>query len=111
MNVFFYDGNCKFCSNLAFKLKSLNLNRKISIFSFRDFSEIELKKIHPELNFDLLQGNVQLIFGKKRYPGFFGIRKFSFYLKGYRYFFWILYLPLIPFIGIIILQLLKRLKN
>ena len=111
MNVFFYDGNCGFCSSLANKLKSINLNRKISILSFRDFSERELKQFHQDLNYDLLQGSVQFIFGKKRYPGFFGIRKFSFYLKGYRYFFWVLYLPLVPLLGIFILNLLKRFKS
>lgn len=111
MNVFFYDGYCPFCLTLALKLKKLNLNRKISILSYRDFSEKELKQFHPDLNYDLLQGNVQFIFEKKRYPGFFGIRKLSFYLKGYRYFFWILYFPLIPFLGIFFLYLFKRFKS
>jgi predicted DCC family thiol-disulfide oxidoreductase YuxK len=110
MNVFFYDGNCSFCTKLAGKLKSLCLKEKIQFCSFRVYSESELKSVHKDLNYDLLSGNVQYIYAKKRYPGFFALRKLCPDLKGYRYFFWIFYLPLIPFLGMLIFYLIKKFK-
>ena len=71
MNVFFYDGNCPFCSKLAEHLKSRCTREDIQFLSFRNMSEAEIKKIHKDLNFDLLAGNTQFILDKRRYPHFF----------------------------------------
>ncbi|WP_061233991.1 DCC1-like thiol-disulfide oxidoreductase family protein [Leptospira interrogans] len=105
--VFLYDGECSFCRNLAKKLQSLNLNPKIRFRSFRDFTEKELKEIHPTLNIRVAEGNVQMIANGRRYPGFFAVRKLSHSLKGYRWVSPLLYLPLIPMIGMIFLKSLK----
>ncbi|EMN42537.1 DCC1-like thiol-disulfide oxidoreductase family protein [Leptospira weilii] len=109
--VFLYDGECSFCSNLAIKLQNLNLNPKIRFRSFRDFSEKELREIHPTLNIGLAEGNVQMIANGRRYPGFFAVRKLSHSLKGYRWVAPLLYLPLVPILGIIGIGLLKSLKS
>ncbi|TGK39365.1 DUF393 domain-containing protein [Leptospira gomenensis] len=109
--VFLYDGNCLFCTRLAAKLQTLNRNPSIRFRSFRDFSEKELKEIHPALNFEVAQGNVQMIAEGRRYPGFFAVRKLSHSLKGYRWIAPLLYLPLIPILGILAMSLLKSLKS
>jgi predicted DCC family thiol-disulfide oxidoreductase YuxK len=111
MKVFFYDGNCEYCSKLAQKLQAKCLNKKIQFLSFRNFSESELKQFHSNLNYEVASGNVQYIYEKIRYPGFFAIRKLASDLKFYRYFFWILYLPLIPLLGILFMNYLKSKKN
>ncbi|WP_061249532.1 DCC1-like thiol-disulfide oxidoreductase family protein [Leptospira alstonii] len=109
--VFLYDGECAFCSNLALKLQTLNLDPKIRFRSFRDFSEKELKEIHPTLNIAAVKGNVQMIANGRRYPGFFAVRKLSHSLGGYRFLAPLLYLPLIPIFGMIGMNLLKSLKS
>lgn len=108
MNYFFYDGNCPFCSKTAMRLKELCLSDEIKFLSFRDFPESQLFQIHKTLSRDVLSANVQYIHKGIRYPGFFAIRKISSHLKYYRYFFWILYLPLVPIIGILIMNYLKQ---
>ncbi|MCC6275758.1 MAG: DUF393 domain-containing protein [Leptospiraceae bacterium] len=108
LNTFFYDGNCPFCTKTASHLKSRCLNSDIRFVSFRDLNESEIRKIHKELTVDLLSGNTQFIFHGKRYPHFFGIRKLFPFLKGYRYFTLILYLPLVPLLGIFFMQMLKK---
>jgi len=107
MNVFFYDGNCSFCSNTAKRLQSICLSKDIEFISFRKISKDRLKEIHPTLSEEILTANVQFIYKSYRYPGFFAIRKLTPYLKFYRYFFWILYMPLVPIIGIIVMNYLK----
>lgn len=107
MNVFFYDGNCTFCSNTAKRLQSICLSKDIEFISFRTIPKEKLKDIHPTLSEEVLAANVQFIYKGLRYPGFFAIRKLSVYLKFYRYFFWVLYLPLVPIIGIIVMNYLK----
>lgn len=109
--VFLYDGECSFCANLAEKLQILNLNPQIRFRSFRDFSEKELKELHPTLNISVAEGNVQMIANGRRYPGFFAVRKLSHSLKGYRWLSPLLYLPLIPIFGMIGMNLLKSLKS
>lgn len=111
MKIFFYDGQCNFCKDLAGFLEKITLNSEIQYKSFRDYSESDLRKIHPSLSHDVCQGNVQFIFEGKRYPGFFGIRKLFPYLKKYRYLTPLLYLPLIPILGILILKVLKHFRN
>ncbi|EKT88472.1 hypothetical protein LSS_01582 [Leptospira santarosai serovar Shermani str. LT 821] len=109
--IFLYDGDCSFCADLAARLQSLNLNPKIRFRSFRDFSEKELREIHPTLNIGVAEGNVQMISNGRRYPGFFAVRKLSHSLKGYRWIAPFLYLPLIPILGMIGMNLLKSLKS
>lgn len=109
--VFFYDGECRFCRKLALRLRKLNRSPALSFHSFRKFQTAELKAIHPSLTDEILEGEVQLIFNNKRYPGFFAVRKI---LPSLRYF-WIftplLYLPLIPFLGMFIMVILKKIKS
>ena len=109
-NVFFYDGNCPFCSSLADKLKQLCLKPEIEFLSFRKLSLLELSNIHKDLCTELLEGNVQFIYKNVRYPGFFAVRKLSHFLKGYRYLSIFLYIPLVPFIGIFVMEIIKRKK-
>ncbi|MDV6235129.1 DCC1-like thiol-disulfide oxidoreductase family protein [Leptospira ellisii] len=109
--VFLYDGDCRFCDRLAERLQKLNLNPSIRFRSFRDFSEKELKEIHPTLNINVAEGNVQMIADGRRYPGFFAVRKLSHSLKGYRWLAPLLYLPLVPIFGIVAMSVLKSLKS
>lgn len=109
---FFYDGNCHFCKNLANYLIQKNTNPELEFISFRNISEIELQRIHSELTINRMEAEVQLVWEGKRYPGFFAIRKIFPYLKIYKFFTPILYFPLIPFLGIVFLILLKKIvKN
>lgn len=108
MNFFLYDGKCPFCSKTAKQLQTICLSSEIEFHSFRELTFDKLKLIHPNLTEEILVANVQFIYKGIRYPGFFGIRKLVIYLKFYRYFFWILYLPLIPLVGILIMNFLKH---
>lgn len=111
MKLFLYDGNCKFCNEMAMRLQSICLSKDIEFSSFRTIPSSQLKEIHPSLTEDVLKANVQFIYNRERYPGFFAVRKLAIHLKFYRYFFWILYLPLVPIIGILIMNYLKANKN
>ncbi|MDX1961421.1 MAG: DCC1-like thiol-disulfide oxidoreductase family protein [Leptospiraceae bacterium] len=107
--IFFYDGDCEFCTSLAnFLEKQIKLN--VEFKSFRDFEEDELLKIHPELFLSKLESEVQLITNDRRYPGFFAIRELSWNLKFGFLFAPILYLPLIPFLGMFVMYILKQKK-
>lgn len=107
MKVFLYDGNCPFCARMAIRLSEICLSPEIKFQSYREISSSKLKALHPTLNEEVLAANVQLIYNDIRYPGFFAIRKLASHLKFYRYFFWILYLPLVPVIGILVMNILK----
>ncbi len=107
MNSFLYDGNCPFCNNTAKRLKSICLSKEIEFYSFRNLSPEKLQSIHMALTEEVLTANIQFIYKGFRYPGFFAIRKLAIHLKFYRYFFWILYLPLVPIIGILLMNYLK----
>lgn len=109
--IFFYDGNCSFCKSLALKLKSYCLDDSITFQSFRELSEEDLQNIHIELTFERLESEVQLIWDKKRYPGFFAIRKLLWKLKYFRYWTFLLYLPFVPLLGILVLYILRYLKK
>ncbi|MFB5650680.1 DCC1-like thiol-disulfide oxidoreductase family protein [Leptospira wolffii] len=111
LNIFFFDGDCSFCSGLAEGLKKRCLDPEVEFRSFRNLSEEELKKIHPSLDKNLVQGNVQYILGQQRFPGFFAVRKLSHSLKGWRYLSPLLYLPLVPLLGILVMSLLKFWKT
>ncbi|MCB1178133.1 MAG: DUF393 domain-containing protein [Leptospiraceae bacterium] len=110
-NIFFYDGDCKFCKSLVEKLKNLYSKENLEFKSFRDLSEDELLKIHPELYIGKLESEVQLIWNSKRYPGFFAVRKIFPGLKYYKFLTPLLYIPLIPHIGMFIMFYLKGRKD
>ncbi|GBF38607.1 DCC1-like thiol-disulfide oxidoreductase family protein [Leptospira johnsonii] len=110
-NIFLYDGDCGFCTGLAFRLSEISLNKDIKFVSFRDLSPQDLKEIHPGLEPKLVAGNVQLISGSMRYPGFFAVRKLSHSLKGWRWVSPILYLPLVPLLGMVVMSLLKSIRS
>jgi len=109
--ILFYDGNCPFCKNLASKLEQYCIDPEIQFLSFRKFSEIELTAFHSDLTIDKLESEIQLIYNGKRYPGFFAIRKLAIHLKFWRYFFPILYFPLVPFIGSFVLYILGKIRK
>ncbi|MEI1279903.1 DCC1-like thiol-disulfide oxidoreductase family protein [Leptospira venezuelensis] len=110
-NVFLYDGDCEFCSGLASKLAKLSLDQNVKFVSFRDLSSQDLKDLHPSLETKLVEGNVQLISGNTRYPGFFAVRKLSHSLKGWRWISPLLYLPLVPLLGMFFMSLLKSIRS
>ena len=89
------------------RLQAICLSKEIEFLSFRNIPSSQLSKIHPTLTEEVMAANVQFIYNGLRYPGFFAVRKLTFHLKFYRYFFWILYLPLIPIIGILVMNYLK----
>jgi hypothetical protein len=74
-NIFFYDGECAFCTHLASKLKSINQNKNLQFVSFRDFDSDVLGEIHPQLTEEILEGEVQLIYEKKTIPWIFCCKK------------------------------------
>ena len=106
-NIFFYDGKCIFCRKLAFILKKLNTDSQLIFLSYRDYTDEEFSKLYKGLTEELLEGEVQLIYNDKRYPGFFAVRKILPSLKYYKYLTPFLYLPLIPILGMIIMSYLK----
>ncbi len=110
-NIFLFDGDCSFCSDLALELQSRCSDPEIRFKSFRSFSLEELQKIHPSLDPRTAQGNVQFISGDQRYPGFFAVRKLSHSLKGWKWASPLLYLPLVPLLGIFAMSLLKVWKT
>lgn len=107
MKIFLYDGKCPFCQRMAMRLRAICLSKDIEFHSFREIGYDRLKEIHPALTEEVLTANVQFIYNGFRYPGFFAIRKLCSHLKFYRYFFWILYLPLVPIIGMLVMNYLK----
>lgn len=110
MNTFLFDGNCGFCRDLAAKLEKGNLDPNTKFISFRDKTDLELQSIHSDLTQTLCSGNVQLIHKGKRYPGFFAIRKLAHQLEGYRWIAFLLYLPLVPVLGISLVYLAKHFR-
>ncbi|TGJ99601.1 DUF393 domain-containing protein [Leptospira semungkisensis] len=110
-NVFLYDGDCSFCSDLASGLSKKSLDQEIRFLSFRNLSTEELKEIHPSLDRSIAQGNVQYVFGNMRYPGFFAVRRLSHSLRGWRWLSPLLYLPLVPILGMLVMSLLKAFKT
>ncbi|WP_108973727.1 DCC1-like thiol-disulfide oxidoreductase family protein [Leptospira ryugenii] len=109
--VFFYDGSCSFCTNLRSFLEKRLVDKTISFQSYLNFSESELKKIHPDLQHAICAGEVQYIRNGKRYPGFFAVRALSHSLAIYRWLSFLLYLPLVPFIGMAVMYFLKRIRK
>ncbi|WP_367898761.1 DCC1-like thiol-disulfide oxidoreductase family protein [Leptospira sp. WS58.C1] len=110
-NIFLYDGDCGFCSGLASRLSEISLDKNIKFVSFRGLSTQDLKELHPSLEPKFVAGNVQLISGNMRYPGFFAVRKLSHSLKGWRWVSPLLYLPLVPLLGMIVMNLLKSIRS
>ncbi|TGJ98293.1 DUF393 domain-containing protein [Leptospira langatensis] len=110
-NVFLYDGDCSFCTDLALKLSQRSMDQEIRFLSFRNLSTEELKAIHPGLDPSVAQGNVQYVLGNMRYPGFFAVRRLSHSLRGWRWLSPLLYLPLVPILGMMVMSLLKSFKT
>ncbi|MEM7184218.1 MAG: DCC1-like thiol-disulfide oxidoreductase family protein [Spirochaetota bacterium] len=107
-SYFFFDGDCPFCSKMAKRLQKRCLAESVQFLSFRKLDAEELLSIHPELSLESLSGEVQYVQNSVRYPGFFAIRKLSHKLRTYRFFAFLLYLPLIPFLGMLVLHILKQ---
>lgn len=108
---FFYDGECRFCKRLTFHLKKMNQNPNLVFLSFRNFHENDLFALHPGLTEEVLESEVQLVYKNTRYPGFFAVRKILFFMKIYKFMTPILYIPLVPFLGMLVMYLLKRYRN
>ncbi|TGL61336.1 DCC1-like thiol-disulfide oxidoreductase family protein [Leptospira jelokensis] len=108
-NLLIYDGNCGFCAGLAERIQK-NSVKPIEILSFHTVSETELRNIHNQLTIDRCQGEVQWIQEGNRYPGFFAVRILLWNVKYIRYFVWILYLPPIPFLGMFVMYVLKKIR-
>ncbi|MCB1193073.1 MAG: DUF393 domain-containing protein [Leptospiraceae bacterium] len=107
MDYFIYDGECPFCDKTTKKLKSLCLDKGVQFISFRDLSLDSLKEIYSGLSLEILERDVQFLIDGIRYPGFFAIRKLSHRLRGYRYFSFLLYIPLVPFLGMLVMYILR----
>lgn len=106
--IFFFDGDCAFCRRSADRLKKLDYSEKITFTSFREWNEKDLNDLHSELSLAKLESEFQLIYDGKRFPGFFAVRKILPCLKGWRYFTPLLYLPLVPFLGMAVIYFLGR---
>ncbi|HMV81301.1 MAG TPA: DCC1-like thiol-disulfide oxidoreductase family protein [Leptospiraceae bacterium] len=106
--IFFYDGNCSFCRRSAEKLKKLDSENKIEFAPFREWDEKSLKDLHSELTLEKLESEFQLVFNGKRFPGFFAVRKILPFLRGWKYLTPLLYLPLVPFLGMAVIHFLGR---
>ncbi|TGK13044.1 DUF393 domain-containing protein [Leptospira fletcheri] len=109
--IFLYDGDCPFCFRLGNYLKKNCLDTSVQFRSFREFQEQDLRKLHPSLGTEIAQGNVQLIDNGTRYPGFFAVRRLSHSLRGWKWFSLLLYLPFVPLLGMLVMSLLKSLRN
>ncbi|MCB1141931.1 MAG: DUF393 domain-containing protein [Leptospiraceae bacterium] len=107
-DVFFYNGNCDFCNRMGKKLKSLNRNTDIEIMDFQKLDPDTLHKIHPDLTPEILASDLQFVYRGVRYPGFFAVRKISGHLNYFRWFSFLLYLPLVPILGMFLLMILKK---
>jgi predicted DCC family thiol-disulfide oxidoreductase YuxK len=111
LTYLFYDGKCNFCNRSKKYLEERVLDPKVRYLSYHDFSDEKLAEFHPSLNSELCSGSIQYIVGNTRYPGFFAIRKISHRMKGFRWFSWALYLPLIPFFGIFGYVIIKKYRS
>ncbi|XDD52590.1 DCC1-like thiol-disulfide oxidoreductase family protein [Leptospira sp. WS4.C2] len=109
-SILIYDGNCNFCTRLAKSIRE-KTNEKIAIVSYHKLSMLELESIHKQLTNELCAGEVQYIEEGNRYPGFFAVRQILWKMDRYKYFAFLLYLPLIPFLGMATMYLLKRFRS
>jgi len=110
MNRYFiFDGNCDFCLRLAMYLKKYTSD--IEFISYHDLKETDLLNIHSELSYEKCQGEVQFVYNGIRYPGFFAFRKLLHFTKKYKYLVFLLYLPLVPFMGMFLFVLLKKIRH
>ncbi|MBM9589345.1 DUF393 domain-containing protein [Leptospira sp. 201903075] len=109
-SILVYDGNCDFCTRLAKSIREKS-NEKIAIVSYHKLSKTELESIHKQLSGELCAGEVQFITEGNRYPGFFAVRQILWKVDKYKYFAFLLYLPLIPFLGMATMYFLKRFRS
>ncbi|XDD44848.1 DCC1-like thiol-disulfide oxidoreductase family protein [Leptospira sp. WS39.C2] len=107
--ILIYDGQCPFCTKLASGLQKRSL-QPIEIISYHYLTEENLQNIHSQLTKTKCEGDVQFIQNGIRYPGFFGVRALLWNVKFYRYFVWLLYLPLVPFLGMLAFVFLKKIR-
>ncbi|EOQ97892.1 PF04134 family protein [Leptospira wolbachii serovar Codice str. CDC] len=109
-SILVYDGNCSFCTRLAKSIRE-KTNDKIAIVSYHQLSKAELEFLHKQLTNELCAGEVQFIEEGNRYPGFFAVRQILWKMDKYKYLAILLYLPLIPFLGMATMFLLKRFRS
>ncbi|MCW7490166.1 DUF393 domain-containing protein [Leptospira meyeri] len=109
-SVLVYDGNCGFCTRLAKSIREKTKDQ-VAIISFHKLTDEELQSLHKQLNKTLCAGEVQLIESGNRYPGFFAVRQLFWKMDKYKYFSFLLYLPLVPFFGMGVMFFLKRFRT
>lgn len=109
-SILVYDGNCKFCTRLAKSIREKTKDQ-IAIISYHKLTEVELTSIHNQLTTKLCAGEVQFIEEGNRYPGFFAVRQILWKMEKYKYLAFLLYLPLIPFLGMVMMFILKRFRT
>lgn len=108
-SYFIFDGNCGFCIRLS-KLIQKGTDSSVEFISYHTLSEEELKEIHPDLNVKKCQAEVQLVQNQTRYPGFFAVRSIFWKHRTAKYVNVLLYLPLVPFLGMFVMMVMKRLR-
>ncbi|TGM80751.1 DUF393 domain-containing protein [Leptospira bouyouniensis] len=108
--ILIYDGHCSFCTKLANGLQKKSI-QPLEIISYHTLTEDKLKNINHQLTIERCKGEIQIIQNGNRYPGFFGVRILLWNIQFYRFFVWILYLPLFPFLGMFVLWFLKKFRN
>jgi predicted DCC family thiol-disulfide oxidoreductase YuxK len=106
--VFFYDGDCAFCIRMIRSFKRVNQNPEIQFLPYQMISESDRLLIHSELTDSKVKAEVQFVQDGNRYPGFFAVRKIFPNFKYYKYFTPLLYFPLVPFIGMWVMFLMKK---
>jgi predicted DCC family thiol-disulfide oxidoreductase YuxK len=111
MATFLYDGDCNFCVQLAKYWQGETYKNNLEFDSFRKYTESELMQLHPSLSIEKCEGEVQLIYKNKRLSGFFAVRRMMFWSKTFRYVAPVLYLPLVPFLGMLTMFLLKKIRT
>ena len=109
--IFLYDGNCAFCRDLANDWIRRTNGEHIEFLSFRNLTPDQLTNLHPSLTPEKCEQDVQLIYERKRFPGFFAVRRMMFWSKTYRWLAPLLYLPLIPYLGMLVMYYLKKRKS
>jgi len=109
--VLLYDGTCSRCQSLAFVLQKTLRLPSVHFFSFRELSEEDLPYLSTQLSWEHCEREVQWIENGKRYPGFFGLRRLVWLSPWARFLAPLLYLPLVPFLGMGLLYWLGRTRK
>ncbi len=109
--LFLFDGDCDFCIKLANFWQNQTNPQEVEFLSFRNISDDELKKLHPNLTKEMCVSDVQLLYKNQRLPGFFAVRRLMFFSRMFRFIAPLLYLPLVPFFGMFTMYILKRIRS